>query len=655
MQSMFRLWNSDAPGDKIMDKSTFRHSMPLPVVEIPALMNKLKRKSTASPEPGSPQHAHVVKKFRNAQGEGQVKAASLVSNKATECAQSDAPKVACAKVQDARPKAQPSSRKEIKSKAANPNPNPDPDPNLKMQKPAVKPESCPATIFTTTTPAVKTDLTFAQQAVEAQINYEILLKHNELRLIEQELAKCQISLEQLRRCSLVPFPGSEGLSENVSGGVGPALQPPAGYTQPQYPAPWGVTDGPYTRHYAKWLISDPKFDSMHQRALTQQSHGYFCAGEGRATRGSFAEFGSTGKARTSRTSTGTLKLQALGENPAPAPKIDPLLHKRSTDGQWVRLYCAQCGHSNFSNTQGFLNHCRIKHNQVFKSHDQAAIACGIPVDINEVGNPVSTTDPVSTTTATTTTAAAITTTSAVTFPTPSTPGFVHSLVRVNPPELAKHVFRLPSKHTRDHSRAKAAKLAFANSPSTPYLASLLKKRGFSGDLKEIVDLARTKVDMSVIDISDDDAPDSATQTPISPNPQQLVRLPVSAPNVAPASKAPSARPGSSKGQHGRHARLPPPFPPPVNVTDFSHGNGHHMLNSPVDLSPNTVESNPGLVSDHDDDDDEDGYDARSQPDIVMADDVVVEDASDVEGVAERTGSRKGLDGCFARGEGSRKH
>jgi ADA HAT complex component 1 len=623
-----------------MEKSPMHKSRPLPVVELPNFMNKLKRKHTDSPEPSSPQHPHVVKKLKNAQGD--VKPAMTASSSQSHVnvvgvvsavpkpveSQGTAPKVACAKAQESRPKAQPSSRKESKSKA------------LKTPKPAAKPES---TSSNTPTPAMKSDLTSAQQAIEAQINYEILLKHNELRLIEQELAKCQISLEQLRRCSLVPFPGTEGLSENVSGGVGPALLTPSGYTEPQFAAPWGVTDGPYTRHYAKWLIADPKFDSMQERALAQQSHGYFGVGEGRATRGSFAEFGSTGKARTSRTSTGTLKLQALGENPAPAPKIDPLLHKRSTDGQWVRLYCAQCGHSNFSNTQGFLNHCRIKHNQVFKSHDQAAIACGIPVDINEVGNPVSATEPVSTTTSST---------PAVTFPAPSTPGVVHPLIRANPAELAKDVHRDFNMPARNQNKSTPAKSNFTHSPSTPHLNALLKKRGFEGDLKGIVDTARAKVDLTAIDASDDDIADSAVQTPIAGNPPQLARLPVSAPNVAPASKAPSARPGSRKGQPNGHARL---LPPPVNVNTLVHGNGHHMPDSPMDLSPGTAESNPGLVSDHDDDDDEDGDDARSQPDILMTDDVVVEDASDVEGMEERTKSRNGLSGCFERGEGSRKH
>ncbi|KAF2662114.1 hypothetical protein K491DRAFT_585583 [Lophiostoma macrostomum CBS 122681] len=629
MQSMFRLaWSTEAPGDKIMEKAALHKSKPLPVVEIPNFMSKLKRKRTDSPEPASSQHAHVMKKWKSAQGE--VKPAQVANGDGDRALVVDGtPKAASAEVLESRPMAQP-SRKEGASKSK----------TSKPQPPTAKTESASDN---NPTPTMETDLNSVQQAIEAQINYEILLKHNELRLIEQELAKCQVSLEQLRRCSLVPYPGLEGLSEDVSRGLGPALQPPSGYTEPQHASPWGVMDGPYTRHYAKWLIPDPRFDPMPERLLAQQSQGYFGYGEGRTTRGSFAEFGSTGKARTSRTSTGTLKLQALGENPAPAPKVDPLLHKRSTDGQWVRLYCAQCGHSNFSNTQGFLNHCRIKHNQVFKSHDQAAIACGIPVDTNDVGNPVSATEPPSATVATPT----------ATFPVPTTPGVVHPLIRSNLPMLAKDVHRDFSKPARDPSKITPPVPTpdFSKSATTPYMNSLLAKRGFSGDFKALVDTARTKVDLSAIETVDDDGADSASQTPIATNaPQQLARLPASAPNATSGSKVPSARPGSRKGQTGGHTRIPH-FPPPVNV----HGNQLHMPHSPVDLSPHTVESNPGLVSDHDDDEDEDGYDARSQPDIIMNDDVMVEDASDVEGVQERTGSRKGLEGCFEKGEGSRKH
>jgi ADA HAT complex component 1 len=621
MQSMFRLpWCNESPGDKIMEKSTLHKSRPLPVVEMPNFINKIKRKRTDSPEPASAQHAHVVKKWKGAHGEVRPSAVNSNAKAAIENARlGDAPKAASAEVLEVRAKAQP-SRKEnsSKSKASNP------------QQPTAKPDS-----ITTPTTAMESGLTAVQQAIEAQINYEILLKHNELRLIEQELAKCQVSLEQLRRCSLIPFPGAAGLNEDLSLGVGASLQPSSGYTEPQYAAPWGVTDGPYTRHYAKWLISDVKFDPTNERVHAQQAQGYFGTGEGRTTRGSFADYGSAQRGRTSRTSTGMLKLTPLGETPAPAPKVDPLLHKRSTDGQWVRLYCASCGHSNFSNTQGFLNHCRIKHTQVFKSHDAAAIACGVPVDVNEVGNPVAAAEPVSSTPAAT---------PAVYFPVPATPGIVHPLAaEPTPVAQAKDVHRDPNALPRDELNL-ATPSSFTKSSSTPYLAARFQNSRLQGNLKELTEISRAKVDLDAIETSDDDG---AILTPVSPKPPHLARLPVS----APASKAPSSRPGSKKGNNPSHARLPLSFPSPIKSED-----GHDMLHSPVDLSPNTVESNPGLVSDHDDDDDDDADDAHSQLDMAIHDDhVMVEDASDVEGVQERRGSRQGLQGCFEKGEGSRKH
>ncbi|KAF2833796.1 hypothetical protein CC86DRAFT_365599 [Ophiobolus disseminans] len=635
MQSMFRLpWSTESPGDKIMEKSTLHKSRPLPVVEMPNFITKIKRKRTDSPEPASAQHAHVVKKWKGAHGETKPAAIAnepasamngVVSEHMKFATVQDAPKVVSAEAVESRPKAQPSRKEGVsKSKVSKP------------QKPTAKPE----TINTPTT-AMTSGLTPVQQAIEAQIDMEILLKHNELRLIEQELAKCQVALEQLRRCSLIPFPGAEGFSEDMSLGVGPSLQPPSGYTFPQCAAPWGVTDGPYTSHYAKWLISDAKFDPVSERALAQQAHGYFGVGEGRTTRGSFGDFGSASRGRTSRTSTGMLKLPPLGETPAPAPKVDPLLHKRSTDGQWVRLYCAICQHSNFSNTQGFLNHCRIKHSMVYKSHDQAAIACGVPLDVNEGGNPVTATEPASTPAAT----------PAVSFPVPTAPGIVHPLAtQVIPPARAKDVHRDPSATTRDASTT-ISPASLQRSSSAPYLAAQLRNAGFTGDLKSLMETSRAKVDLDAMETSDDDFADaSALPTPTSTITPQLACLPLNGPPAASGSKAPSARPGSKKANAQGHTRLPLSF----SSLPKSESN-HDSLDSPVDLSPNTVESNPGLVSDHDDDDDEDADDAHSQPDIMMTDDVVVEDSSDVEDARERAGSRQGLHGCFEKGEASRKH
>jgi len=638
MQSMFRLpWSTESPGDKIMEKSTLHKSRPLPVVEMPNFMNKIKRKRTDSPEPAAAHHAHVVKKWKGAHGE--TRPAAPASQVATSTSGvnpepvtfapfQDVPQLAFADQLESRSKVQPLRREGAsKSKVS------------KSQSPVAR----PATV-TTANAVMTSGLTPVQQAIEAQIDMEILLKHNELRLIEQELAKCQIALEQLRRCSLIPFPGTEGLFEDLSLGVGHSLQPPSGYTTPQYAAPWGVTDGPYTSHYAKWLISDTKFDPVSERALAQQTHGYFGAGEGRTTRGSFGDFGSASRGRTSRTSTGMLKLQPLGETPAPAPKIDPLLHKRSKDGQWVKLYCAYetCGHSNFSNTQGFLNHCRIKHGKIYKSHDQAANDCGVLVDINEVGNPVIATAPAGTPAATPT----------VSFPVPPMPGVVHPLAtQVTPVARAKDVHRDPNATPRDSTMVSPASLK--RTSSVPYLDAQLQNAGFTGDLKSLMETARTKVDLDSLETADDDfAESNALPTPTAAVPPQLARLPANDSGPVSGSKAPSARPGSKKGITQSHARLPFSLPTP----SISEG-GQDSLHSPVDLSPHTVESNPGLVSDHDDDDDEDADDAHSQPDMMMMDHdhVVVEDASDVEGAHERAGSGQGLHGCFEKGEASRKH
>lgn len=626
MHTMFRLptWgHHDAPGDKIMEKSTLHKSRPMSCVDLPQFKSMLKRKPTDGPEPSTPSLGHVVKKWKGANGE--MKSAVVAAGPEVETVHvidessdrqrrdsKDTPTVAAAAVLKLRPIAQPSKRESASQ-------NQESKPEIATIKSETSSDDAP-------TPAMDSRLNEAQQAIEAQFNYEILIKHNELRLIEQELAKCQVALEQLRRCSLIPFPGTEGLSLDVSGGVGPALQPPPGYTEPQYAAPWGVTDGPYTRHYAKWLISSPVFDPMTERALAQQAQGYFGIPEGRTTRGSVAEFAS-GRARTSRTSTGTLKLQALGEHAPPAPAKDPLLHKRSTDGQWVRLYCAQCGHSNFSNTQGFLNHCRIKHSQVFKSHDQAAIACGVPVDVNESGNPVSMTEP---------TLSATPTPAAFSLPPATNSGSVHPLIRSNPPELAKDVYRNFDKPSSDRSTVKSPDPSptFVAASSAPRLSSALADKGFQGDLNSLVEASRVKIDLGQIEASDDDSSSDFSR-----------RTPASSMCVRPSDTSVEPEQCGAKSQNRGSSRSH--IPTPVNVEGSA--------DTPAELSPHPVESNPGLVSDDDDDDDEDGYDARSQSDVSMADAFVIEDGSDVEGAQERAGSRKGLEGCFVKGEASRKN
>ncbi|KAF7909078.1 hypothetical protein BELL_0043g00120 [Botrytis elliptica] len=64
----------------------------------------------------------------------------------------------------------------------------------------------PSTIFESPRhTALQTTTTNIHDQIELEFSHLMLAKHNELRLIETELAKAQIMLEQLRRCHLRPF------------------------------------------------------------------------------------------------------------------------------------------------------------------------------------------------------------------------------------------------------------------------------------------------------------------------------------------------------------------------------------------------------------------------------------------------------------------
>ena len=81
------------------------------------------------------------------------------------------------------------------------------------------------------------------------------MKHRELRLIEQEIAKTQVCIEQLRRCALIPYHTEVSLDPVASG------EKSTDSGCPEFAPPhWTITNGPYTRHYQQWLLPDPKFD-----------------------------------------------------------------------------------------------------------------------------------------------------------------------------------------------------------------------------------------------------------------------------------------------------------------------------------------------------------------------------------------------------------
>lgn len=467
-----------------------------------------------------------------------------------------------------------------------------------------------------------------KEKIEHQFNLEILLKHRELRLIEQELAKCQVALEQLRRCELVPFPGSTGLSTDMSAGTGPSLRAQPGHTQPHAPPPWGVADGPYTRHYARWLLNDTTFDSVPAQHAPVPVDYFSNIPEGRATRNSGAAAPRASKGRPPRDSVGNLS-HALPNYPTQGRgKSDPLVIKRMADNKFVKLICNNCNRSNFSSVQGFLNHCRIAHKVDYKSHEAAATDCGHALEDDEmylvpqsmpVAAPV--VKPPRSRAASTAFASLFTPAPAQVAQAPSV-AFVHPLNNpVIPPrftwkaqaaaaraaaaELAIKAGPMPSSQGRQEidtamtgSATSDRSAPLIPSSSTPYISSYFAKRGLGGNIHEAALRAQENIDLG-LDADDEETPTSSRKPSVSRSTS------ISKNHSGQTSgKAGFNRPQGRKDQHVPQSRpRPAPLAHPSRST--SQRGVTETMESPQEstLSPHAADSNPGLVTDHEDDDD----------------------------------------------------
>lgn len=515
------------------------------------------------------------------------------------------------------------SAKRAKTEAA-PLMAPSPEPELCSEmRTELLPESAP----------VASDSDQARDAIHYQFGLEILLKHDELRLINQELAKCQVALEQLRRCHLIPYPvncPTPAQMLEVSSGKGPAVRGRHGEMVPQWAAPYGVVDGPYARHYAKWLIPDPKFDGVEPEwhPVMESGRGR-AATEGRTTRNSVVEVpGASSKVRSNRGV--NQRLHSLSNAyPQAKDKAGPCILKRS-DGQTVKLVCIDCQRDNFSSTQGFINHCRIAHRRDFKSHEEAAVHCGHPIEAGESA-PVAQEDKEKTTSV----------------PAPRPSGLVHPFTNAQTTDQQAYsalqsriaaslklyrqgklpgVTSIPSS-TPVNKASDATK--FVAESSTPFLSSLLQKRKFSGDLGDLVKDAKQKVCVEDFFSPSDDSEDiepafsdvgGATRAPV------VLRMPA---KVATSSTPlASNRPTSSKGRSPATGFASPP----ISLSDKDEDRTARLLHDDSmdmdsDLSPNPLVSNnaPSLVSDdgeYDDSDDgstisdaSDGMEAESVSDV----------------------------------------
>lgn len=583
MQSIFRLpWCTDPSGD---DKAMFPKMRQPPVVDM-SLLSKLKRKRADSPtfDP-LPAFDHSKRlKLTDADTDlslpGRRQIDSQINMKIPE------------------PKSRDSANHGPQHSTADV-PLLTPDVSFATAAPAAKPEQF---LETNDKPEVdgRTKKSQLQDVLEHQFNLEILLKHRELRLIEQELAKCQTALEQLRRCEVIPYPGASGLSESLSSGTGPALRAQSGFTQPQAPAPWGVTDGPYTRHYAKWLLNDPTFDSLPFNHVMPATDSFAIQPEGRSTRNSGAGIGKTGRSRSTRDSFGNLN-SALPNYPAQSRgKQGPLVIRRLADNLFVKLVCNNCQRCDFSSVQGFLNHCRIAHKVDYKSHEAAALDCGKPLEDDET-HLIPQGAPTATSGAPKPQQAPKPAVSQAVPPPPA--GFVHPL---NAQTLPRFTWKRQADEARvsveqsHNRRAVASKLSatpaaasfhagpLVGSSFAPYLSARFAKRGLGGDLQQATAQAREKVDLGPDPVEDEQPMPTSSEPPKSTSTSTT------------GMDRPMCKPlhQSSQGHKGWYAPISRPRPAPIMARHVSAD----MMDSPPTLSPHAVDSNPGLVSDHEDDD-----------------------------------------------------
>ncbi|KAK6950823.1 hypothetical protein Daesc_007350 [Daldinia eschscholtzii] len=406
--------------------------------------------------------------------------------------------------------------------------------------------------------------------------------------------------------------------------------------------PFGVTEGPYARHYAKWLIPDPKFDGIQPEAHMQTEISRFRNSvDGRSTRNSYAELGAPqGRGRPVRGTAGQ-KFQALSSGyPPPKDKNGPCVLKRS-DGKTVKLVCIDCHRENFSSTQGFINHCRIAHKRDFKSHEEAAVHCGHPIEVTEPSGTVGEEKPVVQNT--------------------SSSGLVHPFARENAMSESEACFsvvrriqesielyhrgQLPgitsvpgnsksSQPQKPQSTPAAAKQQpnFLPSADSPHLSRLLQSRGFNGNLSELVSEAKAKIDLDQFFSPDDELDEVETGSNGAENAAthqapSLVRIPVRA-TMSPA--VATARPASSKG-HPPHIPYATPVPTPAPRV-ISAPQTEMIVDDDIldaELSPHTAVSNnaPSLVSD---DGEYDDSEADSEMESDVNDSIGAQSISDVD-------------------------
>lgn len=433
-----------------------------------------------------------------------------------------------------------------------------------------------------------------RSAISRQFNLEILLKHNELRLIDQEIAKVQIALEQLRRCSIIPYPSMTSSAENISNVAhsnGVAEPQDIGKITASQPPLWGVVDGPYSRHYARWLLPDPLFDGGHSGPPKPSSKAGKTVPERHTRGGKEISLPMT----KPRPRAGISRYQTLGAASGEHKgKKGPMILKRALDGKLVKLVCLNCHREDFNSAQGFINHCRIAHSHNLTSHEAAARECGQEVDPNKV---IEMTPEINV------------------FPTAGLPpistGMAHPMNRTQMLPIPKLSIPRPRSITKPSTPISREVPAYPETGQTfkpssqvPHLSRLFARLGKGVDLTAAVKDATTKENIVELSneesVSDSDSESDEETTPIASG---MARIPSRiSTRGGPSPSIGMIQPESRKGpkRATRHPHVNQAKSTRITLPDPRDAH---------DLSPNTITSvnAPSLISDSDNASSDDEY------------------------------------------------
>jgi hypothetical protein len=181
------------------------------------------------------------------------------------------------------------------------------------------------------------------EAIEKEFSLEILLKNEERKIIEAERAKVQTALTQLEH--IVAVGGNLILAH---------LMVDATYHE---------SPSRYNNYYGQYI-------DYARTTAPQSNNGNVPTSSSRPQRSAAAK----ASARSNAAGNVCLAKNELGQ---------VVRYTHCLDSLMTRVTCPDCSRFDFSNVQGFINHCRIAHKIEYASHEDAVRQCGVKVDLAE--------------------------------------------------------------------------------------------------------------------------------------------------------------------------------------------------------------------------------------------------------------------------------